>query len=343
MDFYRFINSKDIRKYLQDLNYKFNSQEASWLVNQCGDATLEEKHEAWNWIINNMPDMEVRERVNCKYRESLHDTLKKYMAMQDDLLRRFSDPEEMIYSHEYYFNGRHTFYRGSEKLYFSQESSVDQIRQTWDELKEDGIKPGTTIAAARHFRGEEYQILVAYDPDCRIKAVDVRGDCHNDEYDELTYEFFDGFWFDFPTPFKKGDILCKYNDDPDEFEFCRGILVLKSLFPWELKEDGLPNKEKYEKGRSGDISDMTSYGYYLREDGSFYNEGSWNYMDLEYYHGPLTGVKRAYKALSSFMKDEIEIELFTYALREIASEKTQEDFKKHGWFTKEGLELAGLE
>ena len=345
LDIFRFINSRDIRKHLEDLKYEFNTREAAWLVSQCSDATIHEKHEAWNWIINHMPDMEVNERINCKYRESLHDTLKKYMVMEDDLLRNFADTKDAVYTHEYYFDGRRAILTGYEKVYFSLESCVDGIRKTWDDYEEEKNKPGTCIAAIRHFRDKDYQIEVAYNSDCEIKAVDVRGKIPNEEYEELLYEFFDGFWFDFPTPFKEGDIVCKFDDDPDgpyAYDFCRGIIVLKSLLPWNLKEEGIPNKQKYIEGHCGDTSDMTVYGYFLREGGSIYNESTWNYMDLEYYRGPLTGIKRICKALSSFVKGEIEIELFTYAHRIFLLEKQREDYEHHNWFTKEGLELAGL-
>ena len=56
MDIYRFINSKDIRFHLQSLRYDFTLPEAAFLVWQCTDATLEEKHEAWCELIRTMPD-----------------------------------------------------------------------------------------------------------------------------------------------------------------------------------------------------------------------------------------------------------------------------------------------
>ena len=34
MDFLSFVNSKDVRDYLNGLEYKCNATEAAWLVNQ---------------------------------------------------------------------------------------------------------------------------------------------------------------------------------------------------------------------------------------------------------------------------------------------------------------------
>lgn len=34
MDFYKFINSKDIENHLRKIDYKFNSLEVTWLIYQ---------------------------------------------------------------------------------------------------------------------------------------------------------------------------------------------------------------------------------------------------------------------------------------------------------------------
>nr|MCR5790846.1 sugar ABC transporter permease [Lachnospiraceae bacterium] len=46
-------------------------------------------------------DMEVMERPNCSYRSSLHNTLREYMAMNEDLLKRYEDSEEAVYTHKF--------------------------------------------------------------------------------------------------------------------------------------------------------------------------------------------------------------------------------------------------
>ena len=43
MDLFRFINSKDIRDYLRQIDYSFTAPEAAFLVWQCRSATLKEK------------------------------------------------------------------------------------------------------------------------------------------------------------------------------------------------------------------------------------------------------------------------------------------------------------
>lgn len=344
MNIYRFINSRDIRKYLENIKYEFNALEASWLVYQCRDVALEEKKSAWNWIIDNMPDMEVHERVNCSYRKSLHDTLRKYMAMNDDLLNRFS-AKDGVYTCRYYENGRKIGILCQEREVFFSLDDCNKAMEEFlkdDEADEEYRRNDPYVAATRHYRDEKTKIEVTYDSKCRVKAIEVYNN-PDEEYFELISQFFDGFWFDFPTPFKKGDIVYKVGDEldgPGSFGLWSGICVLTRLFPWSLGAE--EKKKHYTEGKCGDNSDMTYYGYFQYEDGTFYHECNWTYMDLEYYRGPLNGVKRACRALSSFLKGDIDIGLFSIANRQFILEKQEEIIKEHCHFTDEGLRLAGL-
>lgn len=339
MNIYRFINSRDIRKHLEDMKYAFNALEAAWLVYQCRDATLEEKCQAWTWIIENMPDMEVRERINCSYRKSLHDTLRRYMAMEDDLLKQFLTAGEGVYICEYYENrNKVSSLYGKREVFYDYEDCLSYVKENleWDH-NEDAF-----VRIKRHFKDRDLKIWVKYDFDCRILTVDFE-QSYREEYFDLYSRFFEGLWFDFPTPFKKGDIVYRVGDDlegPNAFDFTRGIFVLNDLVTWYVRRSG--KYDCFADGMSGDMGDMTVYGYYLKEDGTIYNECNFTYMDLEYYRGPFTGIKRIYKALSNYLKGEIDIDLLLYAYRAILSEKETKDRRKLTWFTDEGLRLAGL-
>ena len=46
MDAFRFINSRDIRKYLKEIGYQFSSLEAAWLVWQNRNISLKDKYAA---------------------------------------------------------------------------------------------------------------------------------------------------------------------------------------------------------------------------------------------------------------------------------------------------------
>ena len=131
MDISRFVNSRDIREHLRSINYEFNAMEASWLVYQCVNTTIEERHIAWAWIIENMADMEVIERPNCIYRKSLHDTLRRYMAMQNEFLDEFLSTEDVIYTCQYCC--RRTPER-CEEVFFSLDDCFRETKEYADHL-----------------------------------------------------------------------------------------------------------------------------------------------------------------------------------------------------------------
>ena len=118
MDILRFINSKDIRKHLKDIDYKFNSLEAAWLIYQCHDATIDEKHKAWNELIDTMPDCKIEERYFTDHQESLHDYLKKYIEVENKLIKEFYDEKHtdtfdfdkpFVYKFEYIYKNGNVF------------------------------------------------------------------------------------------------------------------------------------------------------------------------------------------------------------------------------------------
>ena len=95
MDIFSFINSRDIRDYLREQDYKFSSLECAWLVKQSKNTTIEERHRAWKEIIQTMPDCEV-ESVDPDEppQKSLHAFLRKYMEIETSLLDRFYKDEQ---------------------------------------------------------------------------------------------------------------------------------------------------------------------------------------------------------------------------------------------------------
>ena len=66
MNILRFINSKDIRRHLRELQYQFTVPEAAFLIYMSRSASLKEKFDAWQEIINTMPDCSMEERFNMK-------------------------------------------------------------------------------------------------------------------------------------------------------------------------------------------------------------------------------------------------------------------------------------
>ena len=97
MDIYRFIDSRDMREHLQQLNYSFTTPEAAFLVYWCKNAALEERIAAWREIIDTMPNCAMAERLNLEAIPDFHQFLRDYIDLQERDLRRFKEPDGCVY------------------------------------------------------------------------------------------------------------------------------------------------------------------------------------------------------------------------------------------------------
>ena len=156
----------------------------------------------------------------------------------------------------------------------------------------------------------------------------------SDKERDLFWSVFDGLWFEFPTPFQKGDIVW----DPEQPEgICAGPFVTTGVCLDGIEDD----RVKENLRNNGDSSDMCAGGFFLNEDGSIYGECMSNYMNLEFYDKELMGLKRTLIALSSFLKDEIDPALFARAYHQIITAGYAENSIPLDYL-KSGMILAGL-
>ena len=114
MDILNFIDSKAIREHLHSINYvPKSSAEAAFLVSWSHTKSLEDKIKAWEWIIENMEDMDtvsVFERayyyedgISDEIAHSLHKGLAKYIELTKKLIDIATRTEEKtVFSYEYY-------------------------------------------------------------------------------------------------------------------------------------------------------------------------------------------------------------------------------------------------
>ena len=87
MNYYRFLDSRDICKHMEGIKYPLSAPEAAYLVWQCRRATLSEKIQAWEIIQNTMPDCSMEERMNMMAIPSFHRFLQEYLEVVRKLLK----------------------------------------------------------------------------------------------------------------------------------------------------------------------------------------------------------------------------------------------------------------
>lgn len=329
MDIASFINSRDIREYLKEINYDFTSLEAAWLIYQCRSKALKEKQAAWQEIIDNMPDCSVKERPNCIEIKSLHAFLKDYMALQKRMYEDLKLKEEGFV---YIVTLKYDSYENDFRLCSSYEKCLEYMKTVNDEDDLAEIK-----VEKRKVDDEHESILAFYNRKLELTGIESPSR-FGEEVTDLQYYTFDGLWFNFPTPFKKGDILID-PERPESNGLCRGPVVCEEAGQDPDTEKGRKYIERMKE--SADTSDMDVWGYFQNEYGQLYSEVTDNYMDFEFYRGDLSGKKRLLKAMSNYLKGEIDAELLMLASHQIITEENIKEARPL-WFTKEGMELAGM-
>ena len=191
MDIFRFINSRDIREYLKSQNYPFTSLEAAWLIYQCRCATIKEKHEAWQELIQTMPDCAVAERPHTARHESLHQFLKEYIRTEDEILDWFfRDEKDAIYNCEFWEYAM--WCPGGE--YFD---SFQKCLKAYTDRRLGKM----TFKITKEIVNSGQSIDVVFSADNEPLTFDTSW--YPEGGDEILYGVLGGLWFDFPRLFKK--------------------------------------------------------------------------------------------------------------------------------------------
>lgn len=318
MDIYKFINSKDIRNYLREINYEFTPVETAWLIWQCENITLKEKHNAWNEIINTMPD--------CSFEvvESLHSFLKDLIGLENKTIEKFSMNEnDTVYN--FYINcaADDNDYAYCYDFNHKEYSNYDDMLKDIKDIAENYKRKIGNFNLCKEDKNKSTLINLFMYPNFEVKGVDSK-----ELYDKIDSIFTD-MHFLFPTPFKQGDIVC----------------IPKSIAECERNPHIVSFEEKVVSRMQIDGS-FPVYRQKTYGDGSIFLDFITNYMDLEYYHGKFDGQKKIIKALSNYLKGKIDISLFVnsyhYYLTESYLNKNCLNKRQVMNYSDDDLILAGL-
>ena len=334
MDIFSFVNSKDIRNYLREIHYAFDSLEVAWLIYNCRGLTYNQKKDAWNELIETMPDCETPDRFNSVGQRSLHETLKKYMEIYDRELEDFyaiQPSEKYVYMYSYLYRGDKSWTEEYETVFDSLAMCALTLKADVEELQEFLSDKHTDVVKYRFKRKSlcdpRRTFEVEYNADGEVLRIIHNTERTKEECD-IT-DIFEGWWFVFPTPFKKGDIVWV----PKEPEYgprgCESMFVLEKLSTW--------NPSDFMR-ESGDMTDMTGSGYFANDDGTVYYEAMCHYMDLEYYQGQFADNEKILPALSKFLKGEISVDLLLCAYQKVLLNVALNDNMLVNWYGKDILE-----
>lgn len=351
MDIYSFIDSQAIREHLQKLDYRFNAVEAAFLIWQSRKRSLEEKLSAWQEIMETAAEDEVLLNRQKRVEVSLQNVLGNYMDRVKKAMENFQDGKDCIYFYEYETDslGSHEYEtmrwwtERSERGFRDYQSCCDDFRRMVEvNYPEEDSK--------KHLW---YPRIVRYDlaGESRGKAfvnmriqMTVLESTAFDDWDEIGPESdFDdlclGLCIDIPTPFCRGDLVCHSDGKP---------FVLNYINTWDLEKrlENRFSKEEAEQGDkertwcflNGDPAGMLTHGYEMCENFGVWDDelGFSEYLDLEYYEGPLEGKEQALKLISEYLKGSCDLELLLngYAFGLLDGKQKQLLKKYHNDYTK---------
>ena len=362
MDIYQFIDSKDIRNYLLEIKYEFTVPEVAFLIYMSRGAALNKKFDAWQEIIDTMTDCSMGERLNMEEIPSFHRFLTEYITLLKNLLKLFYNSEKGIYTYAFYekegnWSGSVGKFGWVEEgnLFSDFQTAISHLKKNYPEESFEKLR-----FTKQYFSGaedeSEKKLILEMNHDLEILSVDEQ-DVLNDSQEDL-FMTFEGMWFSFPTPFRRGDILINRVISEKPF-------VLNDIHTWgskEMLENGYSEEDGVVKNadriverlmKKGDTSDMNYSGSYIGEDvrNGFYifSEIFWNYLYLERYAQPLKGEQRALAALASSLSPDRKKRISKELLCDTVHYYFMEEQCRRNWkfieqeYISEGKKLVGLQ
>ena len=342
MDVYKHIPSKDIREYLQKINYQFTQMQAAYIIWNDKNCMLFEKQEAFKQLMEEYPDETVQERMNTDYRESLHAFLEEYIFLQNTAIGAFYDnkAKNAVYRYRFYCEGDFDWCENYEKVF----STYEALKE---ELKKDEDLPIVKVQIRKSYLDDDFmEILLMTDKNGEVIDVDFSQFFYGGK--RVMEDVFDGYWLDIPLPFKRGDVLQEkralYGYQTDDNE----PFVLYSCHNWnasDYKNNGEKLSPEYERQideryrryqENGDITDTFPCGYglsngFVQGINKLYRDvmDGTDFLSLEYYQGDYENEKRLLRLLSKRMKGEIDDELFAHGHFLITQEEYIKEYKRY--------------
>jgi len=344
MDILKFINSNAVRNHLREINYEFSPVESAFIVWQSEYCSMDERHDAWKYIIDNFAEENVFDYVTEIYKKDLqecygnkfglHEYLRCYINKDERLAKlALTDEENVVFSFETYCSDDSDTCEDG-RLFTNVKNLMIAIDEEVSDMQEYGLK--WIFIKKRWIDTEEKYIELKLKVDKSLYRIEGNKNVC-EEYDLCLEEVFDGMWFKIPIPFKKGDILCRNVGEGMRYISKETPFVLDNVCYW-----GIEDVEDAKTRHAWCSADMLAAGYFITPDAQIYWDYLHNYLDLEYYDEELTGIHRTLKAMSSYMKNEIDMGLMMDAYSIVLNEERIKDQRGRLGMTERGLELAGL-
>lgn len=358
MDIYRFLNSRDVRKYLQDIKYEFTPDQALYVILDSRNSSVQERHEALKELAETYPDYIIEKRRSDIKQQPLKQFAESYIKLEKKALDKlFKKEDGCVYTSRFLYDDG--FGSWSDPY-----SDFDRaFEEYYDEiLPQDNKEFITQIKKTYIDSGEWIEVSVL--PNKTITEIifylNTSWEGAESEEEKAVLDYYEWMWVDIPVPFKRGDVVYSVKYKHGRYLSAQDLMVVDHIQVWSVEEwkaNGFVDSEKYPFNSAnfefiqerldshreiGDFSDMCLYGKIMFESGVISYDHVPPYLDFEYYRGDYKADKAILKLLSNYYKGEIDEELLLNAYFILRSEIATDRKSTLGLYTEEGAILAGL-
>ena len=296
----QFINSKDIRQYLDEINYEFSVPEYAYLIWQCRLISIKDRHQEWQNLIDSTENCAVLTNggQNQWY---LHDAIRKYITFENQLIERLMRPnenafyegiwqEDRIWTGDDGWHGGNCYFESYEEAFSYAKEYANEESVYCFKIKKNYIDNSPNHSAI---------IEALFTPDGEMMDIDYWGETETlwkESDSDIWFESFDEMWFDIPIPFKPGDIVCDYRK--------QSPFVLTDTTQWFKKEK--PGKrENWKQYLTHMDMNASGYAYEGTTKTVRWDWCDYYYLNLEYYTNELKDGERVLAAYSQFKQGKI--------------------------------------
>lgn len=322
MKIIEFINSKDIRKHWQEIGYEPSSLESAWLIWQSKNHTVEEKHKAWQEIIDTAENSNIPIGEYATPQPPLREFLKRYISVEDNLISSFYKTEDnAIFSYRMYFDD------DDDRDWYNVSAFFRTFDEAYAHFRDDDEPPHPNFVEffKIYIGAEDKRIFVRFNSKMEIVNVDETNyliDINEREFEIIQFVFQE-MNFEFPIPFKKGDIIKRV----------KGMYTRPSCYYEKYVFESIANEYGY----------TVVKGYSADGDGTIQYESIHMYMDFEYMTLPLGDKDNILTPISKYLSGDVGLALLLGAYRYTLNKYELGVLKlSHLNYTKEEKKLAGI-
>lgn len=290
MNVYEWFESPDVREYLESIHYEFTLPEAFYVIRENEQRPLEEKIAAWEELLDAMPDCPFSMEPDCGAKiatESFHKSVREFIEQKRGLL------EEAFRKDGAGAYGAWDIKDGKEVSLSEYLANWQDLDRTLDYNRVEAWPLGTEWKENHN----GLRIWVNRKKQVTEIRVEKRGEWGYTEYENHPLQ---EYQLPLPTPFCRGDIVDNGHGYPMALDYIAGWSKERLL------ENGLfPQRE-----------DVKSVGYGLFDPRDDYDDVL-NMIDcdeisvapirLKYYRKPLKGSKQVLRAVSSYLKGDLDL------------------------------------